>query len=220
VTAMTTTPDRERVEADPPALFPRHEPGVRWDRVAFGLLLAAAGVGWLLDSQGASVPWHLAPAAGVAVVGAVLLVSLVGGRGRTNVATLGVVLLVAAIAVGVGAGRFTGPVGDRTITPGTDDWSGTTISAGTLTVDLTHGPLPATGRLDVAVGAGRVVLRLPADRPIEVRAAVVAGTVRVDDVAVQEGVDLNWTDPAIGDAPLTVVVDVGAGDVEVSRATY
>ncbi len=215
---MTTIPDRKRTEAVPHPPSPRADAGVRWDRLVLGLLLAAAGAGWLLDELGVPVPWHLAPAAGVVVVGTVLLLSLVGGRGRGGVVALGVALLVAALAVLVGAGHFTGPVGDRTIT-GAGGWpSGTTISAGTVVVDLTRGPLPATGRLDVAVGAGRVVLRLPADRPIEVRAGIVVGTVTVDDVAVREGVDLSWTDPATAGAPLTVVVDVGAGDVEVSHA--
>lgn len=200
----------------PQARSTRTDTGVRWDRVVLGLLVAAVGIGWLAEELGASVPWSLLPAVGLVLVGVALLVSLTGGRGRSGLVVLGVVLLGVAISVGVGAERFAGPVGDRVVAPVTEVWPAPTrVAAGTVTVDLTRGPLPAAGRLDVAVGAGRVVVRLPDDRPVRVEARVVLGTVRVDGEAVRQGVDLQWIDPATARAPVAVVVDVGAGDVEV-----
>jgi Cell wall-active antibiotics response 4TMS YvqF len=192
---------------------------LRWDRLVTGLLLAAAGTGWLLTELGATVPWHLGPAAALVVIGAALVLSLAGGRGRGNLAALGIVIAVVAIGIGIGADRFAGPVGDRTLTPGTAAWPAPTrIAAGTVTVDLTRAPLPTAGRLDVRVGTGRVVVRLPADRAVQVRASIVAGTVTVDGDPVQQGLDIRWTDPAGATAPLVVALDLGAGDVEVSRA--
>lgn len=196
---------------------PAHRPSaLHWDRMVLGLLVAALGVGWLLDGLGVAVPWRLAPAAAVAVVGLALLLSLAGGRGRGGLVSLGIVLLLVAAAVGVGADRFAGPVGDRTIAPSAAGWPAPTrLSAGTVTVDLTRDAFPATGRLDVEVGAGRVVVLLPADRAVRVHGTVVMGTVVVDGVAAQQGVDLDWTSP--DPAPVDLVVAVGAGDVEVTH---
>lgn len=190
--------------------------GPRWDRMVVGLLLAAGGVGWLLDGLGVAVPWRFAPAAAVVVVGLALLLSLAGGRGRGGLVPLGIVLLAVAVAVGVGADRFAGPVGDRTITPSVTGWpAAAQVSAGTVTVDLTRGELPAAGRVDVELGAGRVVVLLPADRTVRVHGTVVMGTVVVDGVAAQQGVDLDWTSP--DPSPVDVEIAVGAGDVEVTH---
>jgi hypothetical protein len=83
-----------------------------------GVLLTAAGTGWLLDELGVPVPWLLAPAAALLVVGVALLLGLLGGHGRGGLVALGVGLAVVAVAIGIGADRFAGPVGDRTIAPG------------------------------------------------------------------------------------------------------
>jgi hypothetical protein len=193
-------------------------PGPRWGRIVLGLLLTAAGAGWLLDGLSVEVPWNLFPATGLIVVGAVLLLSLAGGTGRADVVVTGIVLLLVAVAVGAGAGRFAGPPGDRTIVPSTAGWPAPTrISAGTVTVDLTDTPLPAAGRLDVAVGAGRVVVRLPAEPAVRVHSTVVMGTIVADGVAIGQGVDLDWTAPGTAAAPVTVDIGVGAGEVEVSH---
>jgi hypothetical protein len=202
--------------ASTPGSPARRPASIQWDRVAIGVLLAVAGVGWLLDTMTVSVPWHLAPAIGVITVGAILLLTLTGGTGRASLVVLGVVLSVVAVAVGVGAGRFAGPVGERVIVAGHQDWPDRTqMAAGTVTVDLTRAPLPAGGSMTVEVGAGRVELRLPADHPVRVDADVVMGKIVIDGVAVEQGFDLSWTDPSTAAAPLAVTVELGMGDVEV-----
>jgi hypothetical protein len=85
-----------------------------------------------------------------------------------------------------------------------------------VVVDLTRQPLPAAGRLEVHVGAGRIVVRAPADRPLGIEAEVVAGTITVDGTVARQGVDVDWTGPS-PDAPVTVAVDIGAGDLEVTH---
>lgn len=81
-----------------------------------------------------------------------------------------------------------------------------------MTVDLTRHPLPSAGRLDVRVGAGRVVLVLPQSAP-RVEAAVVTGAIMVDGGRVGDGLDVHWTQPRLADA--AAVVEVGLGEVEV-----
>jgi hypothetical protein len=221
VSAVTTSSaDRTAPLPAPPRPQPPPDPRarLRWDRVTIGLLVAAAGAGWMLDQLGVGVPWRMAPAAALAVVGLALLLSLAGGRGRGLLVALGVVLLLLATAVGIGAERFAGPVGDRSVVVGPADASGgTRIAAGTLTVDLTRAAPPAGSRYEAAVGAGRLVLRLPEDVPVRVDSSVVVGTITVDGAVVGEGVDVRWSDD-MGPAAATVRLDVGVGEIEVRHA--
>ncbi len=190
--------------------------GPHWNRLVIGVLLLAAGVAWLLDMAGVSVPWHLAPATGLIVVGLGLLASLAGGKGRSGLFATGIVLLVAALAVALDADRFAGPAGDVDVRPSATGWpSTTTLSAGSARVDLTAAALPPAGRLDVRVGAGRVEVHVPAGHPVRVEADVVLGTVVVDATPAVQGVDQHWVDPVGAGAPVAVHVQVGAGEVEV-----
>lgn len=187
-----------------------------WGRLVVGALVVAAGVGWLLDVLGVSVPWRFGPAVGLLVAGTALLLSLAGGRGRADVVVTGLVLVVLAAAVGVGAGRYAGPVGDRAL--GAGDWPpDTAIAAGTVEIDLTTGAPPPGARTAVHVGAGRIVVRVPATTDVGIEAHVGAGSVMVDGTTVQEGPDLSWASPGTSTAFTVVTVDVGAGDVEVHR---
>jgi hypothetical protein len=190
--------------------------GPHWNRLVVGLLLLAVGVAWLLDTAGVAVPWHLAPSTGLIVVGLALLASLAGGRGRGGLFGIGIVLLAVALAVALDVDRYAGPAGDVDVRPTPTGWpSTTTLSAGSVRVDLTAAALPAAGRLDVRVGAGRVEVRVPAGHPVRVEADVVIGTVVVDAKPAVQGVDQHWSDPAGATAPVAVHVQVGAGEVEV-----
>ena len=201
----------------PPAR--QQDRSVRLDRIVLGLLLAVAGVGWMLDEAGVSVPWRLFPALALAVIGGALLVSLVAGRGRGALVGLGVVALIAGVTVGVGADRYAGPVGDQVLTPAVADWPVTAkLGAGTLTVDLTGHPLPVTGDLRADVGAGKVILVLPESSRIAIDARTTAGTVTVDGDRVGDGLDVRWSQPATAQAgatSITVELQVGLGDIEV-----
>ncbi|WP_214401432.1 cell wall-active antibiotics response protein [Pseudonocardia lacus] len=186
----------------------------RWDRIVLGLLLLAVGVGWLLDDAGVAVPWRALPAAALIVIGVALLASLAGGTGRADLVVVGVLALLVASAVGVGADRYLGPPGERTIAPARDGWPAPVrMAAGEVVLDLVQGDLPPGGA-HVAVGAGTVVLRLPADEPVRVDVRVVTGTVEVDGRTVREGFDLRWSQGPPTSAA-SAVVDVGAGEVEV-----
>lgn len=230
-TAPTPTPIPSASLTGPPPLTapaPHAAPPpprpVRLDRIVLGLLLAVAGIGWLLDEAGVSVPWRLFPAVALFVIGGALLVSLFAGRGRGALIALGMVALLLGVAVGVGADRYAGPVGDTVVAPRLADWPvATRLGAGTLTVDLTRYPLPTSGSLHADVGAGKVILQLPESGRVAVQASVTMGTITVDGTKVGDGIDVRWSAPATvpsvtansAAGVVTVNVQVGMGDIEV-----
>jgi len=192
--------------------------GPRLDRIVVGILLAAAGVGWLLDEAGASVPWRVFPACALLLIGLALIITLFAGRGRGRLIGLGVLALVAAVAVGVGADRYAGPVGDRTLAPATGDWPvNERVSAGTVTVDLTRHPLPESGDLQVQVGAGKIIVRIPDSARVGIDASATAGTITVDGVQTGNGIDLHWSQAAPATSHVTLTLGIGLGDIEVNH---
>lgn len=205
------------VTSGPPAASPaRATSAPRLDRIVVGLLLGAVGVAWLLDGAGVPVTWSAFPAAALTLIGIALLGTLLGGRGRGVLIALGLLTMLVAVAVGVGAERYSGPVGDRSVAPTVSQWPvQQQVSAGTVTVDLTRHPLPEKGRLEVDVGAGRITLLLPDDRTVGIDATVTAGTITVDGVKIHDGIDLQWT--AGQSSAVDVVLHVGLGDVEVDH---
>ena len=196
----------------------RSSSGPRVDRIVIGLLLGAIGVGWLLDQAGVSVPWRMFPAAALILIGFALIATLFGGRGRGALVGLGIISLVLAVVVGVGADRYAGPVGDRLVAPAVAEWPVQQhISAGTVTVDLTRHPLPEAGRLQIDVGAGEIDLILPSGATAGIDATATAGTITVDGVKVGDGVDLQWSKPSNTSSPVELTLHVGLGDIEVSH---
>jgi hypothetical protein len=187
VSATLQSPRVEPVQAGHTAL--------RFDRICLGLLAVLIGAGWIVDNAGGSVPWRLFPSLALALVGVALLASVRSGRGHGELISLGAVLLVAALVTGVAAGRFSGPVGDRTVAPAVADWPVEThLSAGKITVDLSRHPLPASGHLQVSVGAGDIVVLVPTEARIRIDARVAAGRITVSGRPAQSGLDLHWTD--------------------------
>lgn len=86
-----------------------------------------------------------------------------------------------------------------------------------LTIDLTGRPLPEEGRLEADVGAGRIVVRLPAERSPSIEASVTAGSITVDGSKVDDGIDLRWSARAERPEAVELVLHVGLGDIEVNR---
>lgn len=226
---MTVLPPRTPVDdrpPEPPAPAvavppPVHSPVRRTstERIVAGLLLTAVGAAWLLDAAGVSVPWALAPAAGVVVIGIALILTARTPGGHAPLVVWGAILLAVAIAVAV-VRPVGGPVGDRFVTPTTSQWPvATSLTAGNLTLDLRQNPLPASGRLTADVTVGTVVLHLPGDGParrVQVIAHVGMGQIQVDGIDVRNGMGLDWTssDPA---AAVVVDVHVGTGQLEVDH---
>jgi hypothetical protein len=188
------------------------------ERIVLGILLATAGLAWLLDEIGVSVPWALAPALGAGVIGVALILTARTAQGHAPLVVWGGILLAVSLLVAV-VRPVGGPVGDRVLIPTADQWPvATSLTAGNLTIDLRQNPPPPSGRLTADVTAGNVVLRLP-DGPrgqrIHVIAHVGMGQIRVDGVEVRGGMGLDWS----SNDPAAVVVDVhvGSGQLEVDH---
>ncbi len=191
---------------------------LRVDQIVTGVLIGAVGIGWLLDQSGGSMPWRMFPAAAMIIIGLALIATLLGGRGRAGLVGLGLISLVLAVIVGVGADRYAGPVGDRLVAPAVAEWPVQQhVSAGTVTVDLTRHPLPEAGRLQIDVGAGEIDLILPSGATAGIDATATAGTITVDGVKVGDGVDLQWSTPSNTTSPVELTLHVGLGDIEVSH---
>ena len=193
--------------------------GVRLDRLVLGLVVTLAGLTWLLGDLGVALwGWQVLPPVALMIVGLGLLATLAGGQGRVPLIWLGVLALVLAVAQGVGAERYTAPVGDVVVAPTVADWPvAERISAGNVVVDLSRNPLPDTGRLEVSLGAGNATVVLPRGAEVAFVATVTTGRIIVDGSDAGNGVDLSWSDPPLsaGDLGVTVTVAVALGQVEV-----
>lgn len=201
----------------PPApVAPR--PPATLARVAWSLLLVAAGVALLVDlGGGVDVDPGVFLAGALLAVGALLMVSAWIGRGRGLVG-LGIVLTLAATAVTVTDVPFRGGTGERFWTPTGVVAPQYRLGAGEAHLDLTQTEVGVVDT-DVSVGAGSLHVLVPADARVAVRAHAGIGEVRVlgrrasgfdvgDDV-VSPGSELG---PRI-----TLDLRVGVGEVEVVR---
>ena len=65
----------ETVRSAPDSNAPRR-PGLRIDRIVLGLLLVAAGVGWLLSRLEVAVPWRLGAPVALTLVGVTLTIAV------------------------------------------------------------------------------------------------------------------------------------------------
>jgi hypothetical protein len=213
---LLAAPAATAVAPGPPVAPPRRRTSP--ERIVLGLLLAAGGAAWLLDVAGVAVPWALAPAVGVVVIGIALLVTARTPGGHAPLVIWGGILLAVAIALAV-VRPTGGPVGDQVLTPSTTQWPvATSMTAGNLTIDLRQNPLPASGRLTADVTAGTVVIHLPSrtsGERVQVVAHVGMGQIQVDGVEVRSGMGLDWTSL---DPPAVVVdVHIGTGQLEVDH---
>lgn len=215
---MSVQPDQALAGKDA-----RHPSGrlILVDRITLGVLLVAAGSGWLLDASGFAVPWRLAVPLALAVVGATLLATILltsdGGvaAGRRALAWMGATLLVLSLALGVDAPRYAAPVGDLAVAPASGDYPvDVRRSAGDIDVDLTSSPLPEQGSVTVRLGLGNVRLAIPDTDDVRLVIRITAGELRVDGTRIQEGLDLRWAEGPES-APVVVSVEVGAGEVDV-----
>src|SRR4029453_19101831 len=116
---------------------------------------------------------------------------------------LGVLLTVAALLSAMSAGRFVCPVGERTPCPVVAAWPvDSSLSVGTLTVDLTRSVLPVGEQVRVGVGVGEIRLNVPAGAQVRVAAGVGLGDIRVDEQTVDNGLGPQWSSESATDGAL------------------
>jgi hypothetical protein len=215
-----TVDTRERPETGiPPAPRRRRDYGA-W---VIGAILVVVGGLWLLDVVGvfALRAAVLLPAV-LAVVGLALVFGAWDGP-HTGLVVFGVFLTVAVVAAAVSPpNAFQGGIGERNfavtqqgqLAPRYD------VGMGDLRLDLRDLILTETARVDVTVGAGEMLIQLPADAVVAIDASVGAGEINllgesVDGVSVTRSYLSEGFEQA--EAPLILDLDVGAGKIEVTR---
>jgi hypothetical protein len=223
-TTGSSRPPDETTATDgrPPAPPPGpNAPPPRGERrpVVTAVALIAVGVLWGLHILGVTLRWELLLPSALIVIG---LGVLVGGRSAATrgLVTLGTVLAIVAVLTFLFPASPDVSAGDRTLTVASiDDLAERyELGAGELTVDLRQLDLPeGTTTLEVRVGAGQLLVRVPPEVTVVVDAQVGLGELdafgtRVSGVAPQRRIVDD------GDTR-TLAIDgsVGLGQLEVTR---
>lgn len=213
-------PERPREPVPPPAAErpPSERRGRPASAVAFGVLLAAAGVVWLLTSLGAfDVSVEVWLGALLVLTGIGLLLLPAGARGPLVV--IGVVLALAGAAASAVDVDVGGGVGERRERPRApeeldDPYE---LGVGALRIDLRDLEVEQGDRLalEASVGIGELVVSVPEDASVEVDAHVDVGD--VDALGERRsGLDVDLDERFDGDGPeLILELETGIGSIKV-----
>jgi predicted membrane protein len=201
----------------------RRQGGSSLAQVLVGLTLLVVGVLWLLHITGAvSVSWFAVLAVVLMIVGVALVIGSTSGE-HAGLIALGVVLTVVLTAATWVDFRFEGGVGDREFVPAAIEELQETyrLSAGTLSLDLREVDFPqGETSVEARVGAGELIVTVPADVAVSVNWRVVAGDITVLG-RQQSGVFLDDQDltPGYEDAERRLMLDliVTTGTIEVRQ---
>lgn len=191
--------------------------------VVLGLVLLGAGVMWLLDAlEVVDLRAAVVLPVLLGIVGLALVIGSFDGP-HGGLMGLGVFLTVAVILAAVfPPNTFEGGIGERNyrVTSQEQLRSGYSVGMGTLSLDLSDLSLTESTAVDVSVGAGEIVIDLPADLPVAVEASAGAGDITLlgeqrDGLSVES----DYVSPDFTDAPVRLTLDlhVAAGSIEVSR---
>ncbi|MDQ1620280.1 MAG: hypothetical protein QOE19_2849 [Actinomycetota bacterium] len=211
----------------PPPPTPRR-PKSPLGRITVSLALLTGGllVAWNIATDH-DVPAEVVLAACLGVVALGLVVGAFVGRARGLIA-LGIVLTIATSIAGVSSGvNLRGGMGERHWAPqsvaAVERHGDYRLGLGDAELDLSNVAVPAgqTVEVDVRLGVGGLTVIVPPDVTVAADADARAGALRILAEPSVEGTDLHVqvTDPA-GASPVIVLrAHVGAGEIEVRRAT-
>ncbi len=148
-----------------------------------GALLATAGILGILDATGTyDVSVTMALATGLGVVGGMIALGAVSKRRSRGLVPFGLVFLAAFAAAAVSPVSPSAGVGDKDERPlhATQLERSYEFGIGHYTVDLTDVALPpGTTRIDVELGMGDLLVKVPEHAALEVRARADGGQVTV-----------------------------------------
>jgi hypothetical protein len=175
----------------------------------------AGRLGWFEFDAGLVLPML------VAVVGLALVATAFIGERHPGLVVLGVILALATVIQAMGV-PFDGGVGDRTFTPTSASLETSyDLAAGNLVVDLSGVDFSGPKEIDVRVGFGQVLVKVPADVRVTADGKALAG--RVDLLGqVDEGLGVSRSIDSVGPEDgesLVLHLSAVAGqiDLEVSR---
>lgn len=191
--------------------------------LVLGLLLVAVGVAWLVETLDVvEVPWGaLLPIALIVVGVALILAAQTGGHG--GLVAAGVVLTVLTVITAAIDFPLRGGVGERLERPTSvgELEESYDLAIGQLTLDLTTlGPISAALDVEANLGMGELVIEVPQDLVVRVRAEASVGDVQLfDEEESGVGPEVEHVDEAFGTASGRVSIDasVGLGSITVER---
>ena len=204
-----------------PATRPRS--GFDVGLVVAGIVLVILGTLWLIDATGlAQLPAAVVLPSLLTAVGLAVMAGSFQGH-HPGLVTTGVLLAVATVFAALApAEALRGGLGQRTISVDqpSDLANRYSLAVGELTLDLRHLDLNGHRRVELSVGTGTVVVRLPEQVDVSVDAAVAAGQVdllgdRADGVAVERSAHSQGDEN--GHGSLQLDIEMGAGSIEVTR---
>jgi hypothetical protein len=185
-----------------------------------GALLVGAGVLGILDASGT---YDAALAAGAVVVGATVGLGALVGRRVGRLLPFGIVLVAVSAVAAVSPVNLVAGIGERDERPlATAQLERSyEFGIGDFTVDLRDVPLPrGTTKVDVELGIGNLLIRVPETAALEIDAHAGVGQVTVlgetdDGSDAEERTVVPGSTP---DAPvLELDADIGFGHVNVRR---
>jgi hypothetical protein len=212
-------PVAEKPPPHPPALRARELP---LGRLVLGGILLVGGMLWLLGSLDVIADLSLTAILSVAliVVGLALVIGSRTGR-HSGLITAGAILTVVLAIASTFNLRIEGGAGERTFRPASvaDLRDTYELGVGQLTVDLRDLELPqGTTEIEITLGIGQLVVRVPADTAVRVHGKAGAGQVAIFG-REHDGFDVDTTESAAGydtaTSRLFLDVSVGLGQVDV-----
>lgn len=187
-----------------------------------GLVLVVLGAVWLADvADVVQLRASLLLPGLLTVVGVALVVGSLTGP-HPGLLTVGVLLALATIFSALSPPEaFRGGIGQRTWTVSdvAELKPSYEVGLGDLTLDLSALTIEGDRSVQVSVGAGNLVVRVPAGVPVRVEASVGAGDIslfgeKANGLSVER--TINREGPATAPGQLRLDLEVGAGEIEVS----
>jgi predicted membrane protein len=189
--------------------------------VVTGALLVVAGVLWLLDATDViDLDLAIVLPAILSVIGIALIIGAFDGP-HNGLIVAGVFLSLAVLAVAAAPeNAFHGGIGERDITISNEALLADRydVGVGKLTLDLSDLALTESTEVAATVGAGDMMIILPADLPVSIDAAAGAGQIDLlgettEGISVSKTYTSDEFDTAA--VTLTLDLDVAAGNIEV-----
>jgi hypothetical protein len=219
----TAAPATTQYPITPPPVARQARPRPPLGRLAFGGLLVAAGVVWLLGALDVvDIPVQSILPIALIAIGVALVAGARTGR-HGGLLSLGVVLTVVLAMLASFDVRLQGGVGQKNAHPISGETLGTNyrLAVGQLSIDLTDADLPeATTDIHARVGIGQLKVRVPRGVAVTVRGEVGAGQLRLfgrEESGVNRELTVSTRPASAGPPRLRLFLTIGLGQVEVSR---
>lgn len=212
--------EQERITSESPPPPPRSS---NYASVVLGVVLVVTGLLWFVDAVGlVDVRLLVILPAALAAIGLALIIGSRDGP-HTGLVVVGLIITGAVILAAVApSGPVEGAIGEQSfVVSSVDDLQPNyDVGIGDLYLDISDLRIERSLEISAEVGAGRLVLDLPPGVPVQVEGTVGIGELRMPDDTFS-GLGLNHTFET-GDfdgaaAGITIVADVGVGELEVTR---